>query len=322
MKGRYVLSTQKNTLASLTTPEAASILKKVTHIYTDLDGTLFAPGGRLLAAHDGTPSVATAQALVALKQAGVEVILVTGRNRDQGSEILRLLNLNTFIGELGCVIQEGLGATAHVEYALGDWKDFVFTEGLAPGELPAGVTPAKLIEQSGVIERLAKSFPGKLEPHNPYKATREVTLMLRGCVDREELERILNECSLPLSLLDNGVIHPQKHTLTDCPEIHIYHLMPRGTSKGSAVLADVARRGLLREQTLAIGDAIGDMEVGEHTGSFVLVNGGAIETVVEGYYAARGDDAEKLGTLFVTEGKTADGWAEFANALLAAKGVL
>ena len=367
------------------------MLKGVTHVYTDLDGTLFAPGGRLLAAHDGSPSIATAQALVALKEAGIEVIVVTGRNRAQGNEIMRLLNLQTFIGEFGCVVQEGFGARAQTIYALGDWERCGLANGLAsglasglvdplaPDELPLNTTPAELIIGSGVIERLIAAAPGKLEPHNPYEVTREVTLMLRGYIDAELAGRVLNECPLPLQLLDNGIIYPLTHTLVDCPEIHIYHILPRGAGKGATVAADMARRGLTRAQTVSIGDAVGDMEMGEHTGSFVLVNGGAVEKVVDGYpHYHIGDLATALssipashaasttpgsgfgesgsgfgepgsgfddsgsgfglpdsdfskpdsslvvpnanfGALFITQGKTADGWAEFAHALLAAQ---
>lgn len=316
------------TLPRITTPEARQVLKNITHIYTDLDGTLFAPGGRLLAADDLSPSVATAQALVALRQANIEVIIVTGRNRVQGEEIMRLLNIPTFIGELGCVIQKDFGAKAQIGYALGDWKDAVLGEGLAPGRLPANTVPADLIRQSGVIEQLMEAFPGKFEVHNPYRVTREVTLPFRGQVDYEEARRILDACPLPLQLLDNGLINPLKHTLTDCSEIHVYHLMPRGTSKSQAVAADMLERGLSRSQTIAAGDAVGDMAMSEQAGSFVLINKGEAENVriLRDYEAYRKNDpdteiGEDLGftPVFITQGKTADGWAEFAQALLAAK---
>ena len=343
-------------------PEALQMLKRVTHVYTDLDGTLFAPGGRLLSAHDGTPSAATAQALVALRQAGVEVIPVTGRNRIQGNEIMRILSLQTFIGELGCVMQEGFGAHASVQYVLGEWEALRLDENVADEDTGArgttSFTPYERIMQSGAIERLIAAFPGKLENHNPYDVTREVTVMLRGFIDYSRGERILNEGSLPLRLLDNGVIRPQEHTLIDCPEIHIYHVMPRGAGKGPAVAYDMAKRGLVREQTVAVGDAIGDMAMGEHTGSYVLMNGGAPEKVLDGYHAgilrkadcdsAAGGVSDSAGSaacdsatggtagdfadsgltscvdafgfpVFLTRGRTADGWAEFAHALLAAK---
>jgi 3-deoxy-D-manno-octulosonate 8-phosphate phosphatase KdsC-like HAD superfamily phosphatase len=327
-------------LIPVTAAEAQPHLAPVTHIYTDLDGTLFAPGGKLLTNHANEPSTATAEALVALKRAGIEVIVVTGRNGTQGHELLRTLDLEVFIGELGCLVMEGFGARARISYELGDWTSVVLadgladglpdertgrlpgeltdesTSGLALGELPEGLTPYRLIERSGVIERLLAAFPGKLEAHFPYPNERMVTHAFRGLVDREEAARLLARERLPLTLVDNGEIHPQVHTLVDCPEIHIYHLMPRGVSKASAVAADIARRGLRLEQTLAIGDAKADMEMGEHTGTLVVMANALRSATVR----AALDERHARGAVTLrTEGSTADGWAEFANALLAAR---
>jgi hydroxymethylpyrimidine pyrophosphatase-like HAD family hydrolase len=303
-------------LIPVTAPAARARLARITHIYTDLDGTLLAPGGRLLTNHAGESSTALAEALVALKRAGVEVILVTGRNGVQGQEFLRMLNLNTFIGELGCLVLEGFGATARTTYELGDWADVVLAPGLAPGELPAEVTPYQLIEESGVVGRLLAAFPGRLEPHRPYPGRRMVTHAFRGFVDAERAQELLANERLPLRLSDNGQIHPQAHTLVDCPEIHIYHLVPRGASKARAVAADIARRGLAPEQTLAIGDAAADMEMGEHTGSLVVVANALRSDAVCAVLSARPACA---AAPLCTEAPTADGWVEFAHALLAAR---
>ncbi|MDR0346866.1 MAG: Cof-type HAD-IIB family hydrolase, partial [Coriobacteriales bacterium] len=260
----------KDVTLLLTSKAARAQLAGVTHVYSDLDGTLFAPGGKLLANHAGEPSTATAEALVALKRAGIEVIIVTGRNGAQGNELLRILDLQTFIGELGCLVMEGFGARARVTYNLGNWASTVLASGLPPGELPAATSPYQLIERSGVIERLYAAFPGKFEPHRPYPGERMVTHAFRGFVNGDKVAALLEQEALPLLLVDNGEIHPQQHTLIDCPEIHIYHLMPRGVSKASAVAADIAQRGLRPEQTLAIGDSKADIEMGEHTGSLVV----------------------------------------------------
>jgi hydroxymethylpyrimidine pyrophosphatase-like HAD family hydrolase len=300
-------------IAAITSPQAASILAQVTHIYTDLDGTLFAPGGTLLATNDRSPSLATATALVALRQAGIEVAIVTGRNRSQGNEIMRILNIDLFIAEMGCLVMRGYGPGGKVSLALGDWEHTQLAPGLAPGELPANTTPLQLMERTGVVDRLLAAFAGKLEFHNPYKVTREVTLTLRGFVDADKIVAHLATEALPLQLIDNGVIHPAGHTLVDCPEVHAYHLMPRGAGKAAAVAADMELRGLEPAQCLAIGDAVGDVAMGSHTGSMVVVGNALKSGVVE--TAAR----HCPNPVFATTGYTADGWAEFAQAVLAAK---
>ncbi|MDR1082549.1 MAG: Cof-type HAD-IIB family hydrolase [Coriobacteriales bacterium] len=307
-------------LIPVTAPQARPYLEHITHIYTDLDGTLFAPGGILLANHAGEPSTATAEALVALKRAGIEVIIVTGRDGNQGRELLRILNLETFIGELGCLVIEGAGAGARVSYELGEWENVTLAADLAPGILPEGLTPYHLIQKSGVIERLLAAFPGKLEPHflypNQSPNQRQVTYALRGFVDTERTAALLEREHLPLLLLDNGEIHPQTHTLVDCPEIHIYHLMPSGVSKASAVAKDIARRDIAPGQTLAIGDAAADVAMGEHTGSLVVMANALHSTAVQAALDKR--NARGNVTLY-TENPTADGWTEFAQSLLATR---
>jgi hydroxymethylpyrimidine pyrophosphatase-like HAD family hydrolase len=313
------------TLIPVTAAVAQSHLADVTHVYTDLDGTLFAPGGKLLTNHAHEPSTATAEALIALKRAGIEVIIVTGRNGTQGNELLRILDLETFIGELGCLVMEGFGAHSRVSYELGDWAHTVLADGLAPGELPtelthgelsSELTPFRLIKKSGVIDRLLAAFPGRFEAHFPYPNERMVTHAFRGFVDRKRVTELLAREHLPLQLVDNGIIHPQVHTLINCPEIHIYHLMPQGVSKASAVANDMARRGLCSAQTLAIGDARADVEMGDHTGSLVVMGNALQSNAVQDALAARA--AHGKISLY-TEGLTADGWVEFAHALLVAR---
>ncbi len=314
----WMNSVDPNMLLCVSEDKARTYLSAITHVYTDLDGTLFAPGGKLLANHVGEPSTATAEAIVALKQAGFEVIIVTGRNGQQGHELLRILNLQTFIGELGCMVMEGFGVNAHIRYELGDWKHTVLADqpGLEAGELPEGMTPFRLILASGILERLFDAFPGKLEVHEPYPNERQITHALRGFVDLDKVAAILESQSLPLELADNGQIHPQKHTLTDCPEIHIYHLVPRGTSKALTVGKDIKQRGISRAQTLAIGDAIGDLEMGDFTGTTVMMGNALKSPIVQKAITDRAKNG--LVTLY-TNDYTADGWVEFAHALLATK---
>ena len=341
-------------LICVTDPEAQPYLKNITHIYTDLDSTMLAPGGRLLTTHSGEPSFALPEALVALKRAGIEVIIVTGRNAAQGDDFLRLLDLHTFIGEVGCVVQQGFGMKRKLFYELGDWAGTILDNGLSfclngsldsslnnglggnlgsslnldwggnldLGALPEGLTPCQLMERSGVIERLTTEFAGKLELHNPYPSERKITFAFRGFVDADKVGRLLSAEPLPLELADNGEIHPLIHTLVDCPEIHIYHLVPRGTSKALAVKSDMERRGLSRDNALAIGDSLGDIEMGDNTASLVVMGNALRSRTVQEALMARAkralDDGRDATTLF-TSAFTADGWVEFAQALLVAK---
>jgi len=104
----------------LDSPAARAALAHVTHVYTDLDGTMLAPGGRLLANHHGKPCLELANALVLLKQADIETIIVTGRDAVSCTEIMRLTNLDQFIAEMGGITQFGYGATMKKSFNLGE----------------------------------------------------------------------------------------------------------------------------------------------------------------------------------------------------------
>lgn len=306
-------------MKKLDSPAVQSALAKVTHIYTDLDGTLLAPGGRLLTDHHGKPSLALAESLVRLKQQEVEIIIVTGRSAASSVEIMRLADLEQFIGEMGCVVQCSYGSNARKRFILGEWSSEHFDQGNDGDDGGrAGITPYETISRSGALSALLEHFKGRLErlPHGG--SPREVTLPLRGDVDTAqggEVEQVLSECELPLQLLDNGIIHPTSHSLIGVEEVHIYHLMPRGTGKGEAVAADMREKGLAAEQCLAIGDAASDVAMGRFTGSFVLMDNGKELSLFD--YAEK--TVANPGNLFTTSRPTSDGWTEFAHALLEAR---
>ncbi len=294
---------------------AQAALAQVTHIYTDLDGTLLAPGGRLLTNHRGDPSIGLAKALTHLKHEGIEIIIVTGRDAVSSTEIMRLANLEQFIAEMGCIVQYGYGATAQKSYNLGKWPAELFDQDY---DHAADITPHELIAKSGILKILLDRFRGKLEVHTLKGSNREVTFLMRGSIDVSpggEADCLLANHELPLQLLDNGVIHPPRHGLLDVEEVHVYHLMPRGTGKGEAVAADMEAKGLVPEQCLAIGDAEGDVPMGTYTGSFVLMDNHKKTRPVA--YAE--SIVANPATLFTTNSPTIDGWVECAHALLKAR---
>ena len=297
---------------SLNSAEAQAALASVTHVYTDLDGTLLAPGGRLLTNHLGKPSIKLAEALVLLKHADIEVIIVTGRDVCSSTEIMRTTNLGQFIAEMGCIVQTGFGASAQKSYHLGEWQA---KPGLLDSLQSEGITPYKMIEQSGILEVLFSRFKGRLEAYEFPGSFREVTYLLRGNIDTSagsEADTLLAEFDVPLQMLDNGVISVKQHGLAGVNDLHVYHLMPRGTGKGPAVAFDMAAKGLVPRQTLAIGDAIGDIAMGAVTGSFVLVKNLSERSLDDHTAAVVADPA----TLFATSLPNASGWTEFAYALM------
>lgn len=287
-------------------PAALDALSRVEVLYTDLDGTLLARGGSVVADGGGSPSTATVEAIVALNRAGLTVVPVSGRTRLQLTEVTRLLGWSDFIGEVGAVIGRGTGAGRRVIYNTAEW----------PAELPAdGVTPYELIRDSGALAALQSGFPGQLEYHTPWDRDREASHLLRGCVDLAEARKVLDTIDLPLSLLDNGRVHPPTHGLTCTGLIHAYHLVARGVSKSQAIALDLAERGLSAEQAAAIGDSATDLAMADAVALMALVdNAFESESVLQAL-------AEKpSGRIVRMDGQRGDGWCQFARAWLAARG--
>lgn len=218
-------------------------------LYTDVDGTLVGPLGNLFWDADRRFQLETARALGRAREAGLEIVPLSGRSRPQMGELARLVGAATWIGELGAIRSYEHGA--HVELHQGDYPG----EGLAIGALRE--IAARLVERSA----------GRLEEHAPWNAHRETSFMVRGELDVEEAGAWLAasghgwaEC------LDNGVIPRRYDSLPDVERVRVYHLNPRGISKRAGVAADRARRGLAREECAVIGDARADLECAAEVG--------------------------------------------------------
>lgn len=282
-------------------PEALAALSTVEVLYTDLDGTLLGRGGSVLVDDGGEPTLETAEAIVAVNEARLTVVMVSGRNALQLAEDTRLLGWTDFIGEVGCL--RSVGRERSMTYSTGDWP---------PDLVPEHLTPYEAIEQSGALDALQTVFPGRIERHMPWDSDRVATHILRGEVDTAAAQRVLDELPLPIAIVDNGIVHPPRHGLVGVSQVHAYHLVPKGTSKSRALAEDLAARGLTPEQAAAIGDSATDLEMASAVGVFALVaNGldtpGMPELVCE------------TPNAYVTRERQGHGWAEFARAWLAAR---
>ncbi|MBA4371209.1 MAG: hypothetical protein C0418_06510, partial [Coriobacteriaceae bacterium] len=274
--------------------EAHAALARARALYTDLDGTLLGPGGSLLVDGDGAPASTAAEAVVAVNRAGLDVRITSGRNRRQLAEVSRVCGWSGFIGELGCVIVHERGERP--VYFTGDWPE---------GAVEPGDTPYLMIERAGALRVLSDLFPGRIEQHDPWHVDREATHVLRGNVDVEAGRAALAALELPVDLIDNGIIHPPRHTLVDVAEVHAYHLVPAGATKEGAVVRDLEHRGLAARDAIAIGDSATDVAMAEAVALMVLVGNALDDT--RALEAAAG----RTNVVRVT-GRRGDGWAELA----------
>lgn len=285
-------------------PRAHDALARVRVLYTDLDGTLVASGGSVLADASAAPSVVVAEAIVALARAGVAVVPVSGRGRLQLRELSQLLGWDGYIAEAGGIIVHGTGLDFEARVDHGLWPE---------GTLAEGVTPFRAINDVRAAEALIEALPGRIEQYAPWQLDREVSLLLRGCVSVAEGQAVLDRLPLPLDFVDNGMLRSYG-TLT-CRDMspHAYHVVPRGVSKTRAIEIDLAWRGLTRDQAAAIGDSATDVQMADAVGVMALVsNAFASNGVTESLAAAPRDNVWR------TEAERGEGWTEFARTWLAA----
>ena len=228
-------------------------------LYADLDGTLLGPDASLLTGPDGGFSLIGVRALEACARAGAEVVLFSGRKQSSVFEAARLIGCRAYIFEIGC----GLVLDGELQW---------LTDGLEPSAEKGTIFDQ--IEGSGAPALLLERFAGRLEPHTPWSAVRDVSHLFRGDVALDEVSAVLEEAGLGwLRIVDNGVI-PEAHELGMLPGLEVvraYHLIPAGSSKARAVARHMQARGYAPDDVIACGDSREDLEAASVVGTFWLM---------------------------------------------------
>ena len=84
---------------------AKNLDKTKKTIYVDLDGTLVGKNGSLLHNHLGELSTSSIDGINKAHDNNCEIIIATGRDIYRTADFARVLGLNKFIAEAGCVIK-------------------------------------------------------------------------------------------------------------------------------------------------------------------------------------------------------------------------
>ncbi len=268
-------------------------------VYTDLDGTMVGPRGSFWHTAGRELTADPAAALLALHRARVPLVLVSGRTFEQVVEAARIFAADGAIAELGATIAWDVGRSTH----------------RLTGELPAeyaGRTPMDVMAELGVVERLIAENRGRLEWHAPWHATHSTDALLRGRVDPVAVDAWLAEKGAGwLTLKDNGAIPAtSRFGLDDDPlPPRVYHLMPRGISKGAAIAWDLERRGLSPADAVAIGDSVSDLDMAPAVGRlFITANGASVDGMT--------GLIDSVPNVTVTDAPMGEGWAQAVLASL------
>ncbi len=273
------------------------MLPEVKVIYSDVDGSLLGPGGCLFKDAKHALTGRPANAVLECHQHNIDVVLVSGRNRHQLFADARLLGFKNWIAELGCQIIYNMG-----EVLLNNIGDFPIGE----------ETVWDAINSVGAPKVLLDEYKGFLEYHLPWSDNRECTHLLRGSINTDAANGLLKDNGFEqLKIIDNGKVRRRSDALDpSIEEVHAYHLLPKSSSKATAVLKDRETRGIPKNACAAIGDSIADLELAPEVGVLFLVRNAIKENpqILE--------RIKDYPNVFITHEEMGLGWAEAVGYLL------
>lgn len=286
---------ERNRLIKNHCTRVRDLLKNVRVIYSDLDNTLLGPRGSIFMTSDHKFSIKPILSLLKLIEADIDVVLVSGRNLNQLREIARLLSIDNFISELGCLIFYDQGKEVLQNY------DFA---------TPKGRTLHEAVTDSGAPSLLLTHFKDHLEYHTPWSNKQTCTHLFRGLIDVEEANDLLSGSGFGgLRIIDNGSSQA-KTKIPNVSEVRIYHLLPAGTSKASAIRKDQAKRKIKPTETIALGDSLADLEMAEAVNAFFMVADNIAEKTQLSAKLLSYDNT------YLTTKKMGLGWAEVADLII------
>lgn len=175
-----------------------------------------------------------------LHEAGIPVVLVSGRGRRRLDAVASLLGASGGLPEMGA------------------------TDAGYPVE--AGETVHAAIGRTGIPDALLASEPG-LAPHPMALVGREGSHVFLGRVGPDAAGLVARMSAGALRLADNG--------RTGTGDARIVHLLPAAASKAAAVERDIAARGADPADCLAVGDSLQDLDIGRVLGAVAIVANGA-----------------------------------------------
>jgi Cof subfamily protein (haloacid dehalogenase superfamily) len=262
----------------------------------DIDGTLLDSRGRLPAAHHAALADAVGR--------GVEVALVTGRSLHFTKPIADLLALPlTLIVNNGAVVKTSAGTT-EMRHLLARGVARHVLEHTSAFEDSVAIVFDRPDERQVMFERMDWSHPNRRGYYEKNKAfISEAPVALAEMLTED-----------PIQVMFNGSVEPMRalvETLRASPfaveytvaiteyvqrDFTLVDVNGAGCSKGTTLARWVERRGLTRNDVMAVGDNLNDVEMLDYAGTAVVMGNATDAIKSRGYQLTGTNDEDGLAT--------------------------
>jgi len=265
-------------------------------IYSDLDGTLFNDQGSIIRDARDQYYFDALNLLEKINEKGWDLVLASGRTKDQLRYNAPMINVKNYISELGAELVYDVGENVHMTFENSKENFDIIDEG------------KDLIR---ITELLMTEFPEKIETKMEWSWNRSSTAVFFGEIDLNKANKLLEtEGYGNLVLVDNGFSNLVELRLK-VDRLYIYNLVPMGVTKASGLKLDKKLRGFRNENCIALGDSLEDLKMAAEVKYFFLMkNALDHEDELEA-------ELQKYNNVFITDGVMNRGWFEVMSWLTA-----
>jgi Cof subfamily protein (haloacid dehalogenase superfamily) len=269
-------------------------VSRIRLLAIDIDGTLLDSRGRLPDAHR--------DALVQAAARGVDIALATGRSFHFTQPIAELVPIPlTLIVNNGAVVKDRTGATA-LRHLLGRAAAKHVLAGTRAYEDSVALVFDRPDERQIVFDRM-----DWLHPHRRGYYEKNKAFIAEAFAPLEEM---LTED--PIQVMFNGGVAAMRALVTalralpiaDQFSVAITEYEPRdfslvdvngaGCSKGTTLARWAEARGMLRDEVMAVGDNLNDVEMLDFAGTAVVMGNATEPLKSRGYYVTGTNDENGL----------------------------
>jgi Cof subfamily protein (haloacid dehalogenase superfamily) len=261
----------------------------------DIDGTLLDSRGRLPDVHRDAVRTAASR--------GIALALVTGRSYHFTSHVVEALGLPvTLIVNNGAVVKSPAGATV-LKHVLPRAAATQVLRSTAAFEESVALVFDRTDSRQIVFERMDWSHPNRRGYYEKNKAFIAAASPLLDALTED-----------PIQLMFNGSVEPMRQlaqTLRAMPiadrfsvalteyvarDFSLLDINAAGCTKGSTLAKWAAANDIAREEVMAVGDNLNDVEMLEFAGTAVLMGNAAPELHSRGFTLTGTNDDGGLAT--------------------------